>query len=279
METEQLKLVEAVAVKKHKIFSKSKPRFLLRSVIAGMFIGFGVIAAYKTGNFFYLEDSPLAYPVAALTFGAAIILVAYGGGDLFTGNTFYFTYAALKKKIRWPDVLRIWTASYFGNLVGAVLFALLVLGTGLFDDGSANGFLLSAAEKKMNAPVMELFFRGILCNWLVSMAFYVPMTQKGDGAKMFTMLLFVFVFFVSGYEHSIANMGTFAVALLIDHPDTITLAGAVRNLIPVTLGNIVGGGLMMAAVYYYLNRPLQGETEMNAESSDLVHIHRSQANL
>lgn len=100
MENKALLQVEKLALKKHKIFHKSPLRYLLRSMLASMFIGFGVIVAFKAGNFFYIEHSPFAYPIAALTFGAAIILIAYGGGDLFTGNTFYFSYTAFQKKMR-----------------------------------------------------------------------------------------------------------------------------------------------------------------------------------
>jgi len=260
VETEALEQVEQLALKKIKIFRRSKLEFLLRSALASMFIGFGVIVAFKTGSFFYLEHSPFTYPMAAMTFGAAIILIAYGGGDLFTGNTFYFTYTALKKKIRWTDALRVWLSSYAGNIIGATVFALLILATGLFNDNNVNGFLLSVVDKKMNDSMVELFFRGILCNWLVCLAFFVPMTMKGDMAKMFAMMLFVFCFFISGYEHSIANMCTFAIALVLDHPGTISWSGVFHNLIPVTIGNLIGGVGLMAMVYYYLNRRAEDDS-------------------
>ncbi|QDP39912.1 formate/nitrite transporter family protein [Radiobacillus deserti] len=226
-----------------------------RAALAAMFIGFGVIVAFKTGNYFYAEHSPLAYPLAALTFGMAIILIAYGGGDLFTGNTFYYTVAALWGKMKWNKVFTLWSGTYVGNLIGAAIFAFLIYTTGLFDDASVNGFLLSVAEKKINTPIVELFFRGILCNWLVCLAFFIPMTLKGDGPKLFTMMLFVFGFFISGYEHSIANMCTFAIALVLDHPETIDLMGVVRNLIPVTIGNIIGGNFLMGWMYNFVNKP------------------------
>lgn len=113
-----------------------------------MFIGFGVIVAFKTGNPFYAEHSPFSYPKAAITFGTAIILIAYGGGDLFMGNTFYYTFAALRKKMAWLQVVRMWIYSYIGNIIGAAAFAFLIYTTGLFDDHSVNGFLLSVAKKK-----------------------------------------------------------------------------------------------------------------------------------
>lgn len=255
METESLFKVEELALKKHKIFMQSHLRYIARAMLASMFIGFGVIVAFKSGNYFYVEHSPFTYPMAAITFGAAIILIAYGGGDLFTGNTFYYTYAALRKRLKWGDVTKLWVFSYFGNILGAGAFALLIYLTGLFADASVNSFLLSVVEHKMATPVTELFFRAILCNWLVCLAFFIPMALQGDGAKMFAMMLFVFCFFISGYEHSIANMCTFAIALVLDHPGTISFGGVVHNLIPVTLGNLVGGVLLMGFMYYFANKP------------------------
>lgn len=259
MEEQPLAHVLQLAQKKQKIFRYSPLRFMTRSALASMFIGFGVIVAFKTGSFFYNLHSPFTYPAAAFTFGAAIILIAYGGGDLFTGNTFYFTYAAIRKRIGWMEVLRIWGASYLGNIGGAVAFALLIAATGLFRDNNVNSFLLSVVSYKMNAPAFELFFRAILCNWLICLAFFIPMSLSGDGPKLFTMMLFVFCFFISGYEHSIANMCTFAIALVLDHPGTISARGMIHNLIPVTLGNLIGGGLLMGGLYAYLNKtPLDG---------------------
>ncbi|WP_083180584.1 formate/nitrite transporter family protein [Paenibacillus yonginensis] len=255
METEALLKAEELALKKHYIFKQSWIRYLARSMLASMFIGFGVIVAFKTGNFFYVKDSPFTYPMAAMTFGAAIILISYGGGDLFTGNTFYYTYAALRKKLKWTEVLKLWGSSYLGNILGACVFALLIHLTGLFDSPSVNGFLLSVAQHKVEAPVGELFFRAILCNWLVCLAFFLPMSMKGDGAKLFAMMLFVFCFFISGYEHSIANMCTFAIALVLHHSADFTFGGVVYNLIPVTLGNLVGGVLLMGYMYYFVNKP------------------------
>lgn len=261
METESLLKVEQLALKKHKIYKQSRLRYIARSMLASMFIGFGVIVAFKTGNFFYLEDSPFTYPMAAITFGAAIILIAYGGGDLFTGNTFYYTYAALRKKLKWLEVVKLWTFSYLGNILGACTFALLIYLTGLFMDSSVNGFLLDVVSQKMNTPTIQLLFRAILCNWLVCLAFFVPMSLKGDGAKMFAMMLFVFCFFISGYEHSIANMCTFAIALVLNHPGTISFDGVLHNLIPVTIGNLIGGVLLMGFMYYFVNKPFLDSRE------------------
>jgi nitrite transporter NirC len=254
MEQKAMEQVVALAEKKYKNFKHHRLEALLRAMMASMFIGFGVIVAFKTGSFFYNEGSPFAYPMAALTFGTAIVLIYFGGGDLFTGNTFYFTTAALRKQISWVETIKFWAFSWIGNLLGAILFAFIIWGTGLFQTKEINGFLMHVVEAKMHAPTLQLLFRGILCNWLVCLAFFIPMTIQGDGAKIATMLLFVFGFFISGYEHSIANMSSFAVALVNPHPMAITLEGFLHNMIPVTIGNIIGGGLFMGVVYSYFNR-------------------------
>ncbi|MCY9662682.1 formate/nitrite transporter family protein [Paenibacillus chondroitinus] len=268
MEIAALEKVEQLALKKLKVFKQSRLRYFARSALASMFIGFGVIVAFKTGSFFYGGNSPLTYPTAAITFGAAIILISYGGGDLFTGNTFYFTYAALRRKIRWNTLLKLWLYTYIGNIIGAAFFAFMIYTTGLFAESSVNGFLLSVVDKKMNLPMVELFFRAILCNWLVCLAFFIPLSLKGDGAKMFAMILFVFCFFISGYEHSIANMCTFAIALVLHHPGTITMGGVLHNLIPVTLGNIIGGAVLMGVMYYYVNKPYFEEIDSTTKLTE-----------
>lgn len=273
METESLYKVEELALKKHRIYKQNLLHYIARSMLASMFIGFGVIVAFKTGNFFYLEQSPLTYPMAAITFGAAIILIAYGGGDLFTGNTFYYTYAALRKKLKWIETIKLWVFSYTGNIMGAAAFALLIFLTGLFTDSSVNSFLLNVVEHKMTTSASELFFRAILCNWLVCLAFFIPMSLKGDGAKMFAMMLFVFCFFISGYEHSIANMCTFAIALVLNHPGTISFAGVLHNLVPVTIGNLIGGVIFMGFMYYFVNKPY-----LDAEDQEKLLMNNAQDN-
>lgn len=261
METQALEKIEQLAEKKLKIFKENKVRSLLRSIVASMFIGFGVIVAFKTGNFFHLVDSPFAYPAAAISFSMAIILIFYGGGDLFTGNTFYLTYATLRKKLTWIETLKLLVSSYVGNIIGAIFFALIIWMTQLFTDPHVHSFLLEAAHKKIDASTVEILFRGILCNWLVCLAFFIPYSMKSDGAKMFIMVFLVFSFFISGYEHSIANMSVFAISIAAQGWGSITIGEILHNLIPATIGNLFGGAVFMALFYYYINKPYLKESE------------------
>lgn len=253
MEQQPLEQVEALALKKLALWNRNIFHFLLRSMLASAFIGFGVLVAFATGNPFDVIQSPAAGPLAAIAFGSAIILIAYAGGDLFTGNTFYFTFASLRGKTSWGDAVKVWITSYLGNLIGAVLFAALLWASGLFKEPYTNPMLIHLVEKKMHVSTFELFFRAIMCNWLVCMAFFIPMCLKGDGVKMFAMILFVYCFFIAGLEHCIANLSSFSIVLMMDHPDTISIGGAVHNLIPVTIGNMIGGGIFMGVIYHVLN--------------------------
>ena len=106
----------------------------------------------------------------------------------------------------------------------------------------------------MHGSVTALFFKGILCNWLVCLAVFLPTQVKGDGAKMAMMILVVFLFFSAGFEHSIANLSLFSIALVSPHPDTISIGAAIYNLIPVTLGNIVGGAVFVGMLYQFLSK-------------------------
>lgn len=252
MEQASLEQVEQMALNKGKAYSDNRLRYLMRSILATLFLGLGIIVSFRTGGYFYEDGSSLAYIAGALTFGVGILLIKHGNADLFTGNTFYFPYASLKGKMTWSTSLKLLSMTYIGNLIGAILFAYFLLATGIFKDPSANGFLMSVAQHKTESSLSELFFRGILCNWLVCLAFFLPLGMKNEMAKIFIMVLLVFSFFVSGYEHSIANMGTFAIAYLHGAPD-LTIGGIVHNLIPVTLGNFVGGAVFMGLLLHYLN--------------------------
>lgn len=252
-----LDYVVQLAKKKKEILDTNPIQYFIRAVLAGIYIGFVIVLCFKLGNFFHMAQSPATYLMPSLFFGIALVLIIYGGAELFTGNTMYFTIATARKETTVIDTLRNWIACYFGNFVGAVFFALLFYATGIFGHINDNHFLNVVTDAKMNTPTTELFFRAILCNWLVCLACFLPSQVKSDTAKITVMMFLVFTFFLSGYEHSIANLSLFTIALLSPHPDTITVAGAIHNLIPVTIGNIIGGSVFVGMVYHYLTAKSQ----------------------
>ncbi|MDN3018779.1 formate/nitrite transporter family protein [Paenibacillus sp. BSR1-1] len=253
MELQPMEQVIKLALKKKKILDESFIKYLIRAALSGIYIGFGIMLSFRLGEGFFDIHSPVASMLTSIFFGIALVLIIYGGSELFTGNTMYFTVSTLNKQTSWKDTFQNWIACYTGNLIGAIFFALLVLYSGIFSSLDNSQLLMETAAHKMEYSTMELFFRAILCNWVVCLAVWIPMHVKGDGGKIAVMMLLVFVFVASGFEHSVANMVTFSLALILPHPETITLASAFHNLIPVTIGNIIGGGLFVGGTYVFLS--------------------------
>lgn len=269
---EALQTCKELALKKREILRRSPLQYMIRAALAGIYIGFALILCVRVGQYFYEAHSPATYLVSGIFFGIALVLIIYGGAELFTGNTMYFTVSTLQKETTIGDTLRNWIACYSGNLLGAILFAFLIAQSGIFHDIPMDHLLFAIASKKMHATTMQLFVKGILCNWLVCLAIFIPMQMKEDTAKMFAMILIVFIFFASGYEHSIANFVIFSLALAVQHPDTIHVAGVIHNIVPVTLGNIVGGSLFMGALYTYLSSPVKQPASMRKRAFGLRKI-------
>jgi len=236
--------------------------YLIRAMLAGIYLGFATIFCLKTVNRMYMDLEPMTGFVAAILFGVALVMIVYGGAELFTGNTMYFTISTLTGYTSVKTTLRVWTFCFIGNALGGLFFALLMAPTGIIQELGMQNWLFALVEGKMNHTTIEIFFRAILCNWMVCMAIFLPKTLKNEFAQIFTLMLLVSVFFVSSFEHVIANLVSFSLVLIIPHPETITIGKAIHNLIPATLGNIIGGALFMGALYTWLNVKKETNTKV-----------------
>jgi formate/nitrite transporter len=232
-------------------------------VLAGAFIGLG--ALYYT---LVASDATLGFAatrvLGGLVFSLGLILVSVAGAELFTGNNL-MVMAWADHKITTAELLRNWIIVYAANAVGAVGLAVVVY---LAHHGAMNGGAVGAAYVKIavaksNLPFGEAFFKGVLCNLLVCLAVWLAMAGHTVIDKIVAIVLPISAFVAAGFEHSIANMYFIPLGMLF--ADTVTLpatvnvaslgwSGLAANLIPVTLGNIVGGSVMVAAVYYLVYR-------------------------
>jgi formate/nitrite transporter len=147
-------------------------------------------------------------------------------------------------------MLRNWVVVYFGNLIGAVFIAALVVFGGVFN--GSEGALLSTATGKI-LPFGPALFRGILCNILVCMGVLMAGAAKDAAGKVIAQFFPVAAFVMAGYEHCVANMYYFSAALFADS-GVMTFGQLLQNMIPVTLGNIIGGGIVLGAGYWYAYR-------------------------
>ncbi|MFD2670875.1 formate/nitrite transporter family protein [Marinicrinis sediminis] len=254
------------ALNKKKMMEESLLRYLVAAALAGGYVGLGIVLIFRVGGILHAGGSIYTTMLMGMSFGVALTLVIFAGSELFTGNNMFYTISTLSKATTWKDTLYNWVWCYAGNLLGALVLCLLIVGSGIFNNIPENHLLMNVAKMKMELGFSELFFRGILCNWFVCLAIWTSMRTKNDAAKLILIWWMLYGFIASGYEHSIANMTVLSLSLMLPHPETITMAGWFHNLIPVTLGNIVGGGLFVGFMYWYVS----GKKKTKAQEQPVV---------
>ena len=261
--------VEKVGVKKTNLpFLTS----LMLSVIAGGSIGLG--ALYYT---VIISDPGLTFATArvmgGLAFSLGLVIVLVGGAELFTGNNL-IVMAWASGHVSTREMLRNWVVVYFGNLIGAVgLVVLVFLSHHLDMNGGRVGLsILNTAAAKIQPDAVTLFFKGVLCNLLVCLAVWLAYAGRSVTDKVVALIFPVSAFIAAGFDHCVANMYFLPLAWLMTQtghvpPDfdasAITMAGIVHNLVPVTLGNIVGGAGLVGAMYWTIYRTAFGKSHAN----------------
>jgi nitrite transporter len=263
MFTESVETLVQTALKKRELLQRSLLRYLMSAGLAGAYVGLGIVLIFSVGAPLYALKSPFTSMAMGMSFGVALTLVIFAGAELFTGNNMYYTVSTLSGATTWRDTLSNWFWCYTGNLQGALVLVGLIVGAGVFTGIAPEHLLFTAAAKKMSLPYGQLFFRGILCNWFVCLAIWTSMRAKSETAKLILIWWMLYGFIASGYEHSVANMTVLSLALALPHPETISLAGWFHNMIPVTLGNIVGGALFVGAVYWWISPVRRRKAEGN----------------
>jgi len=219
-------------------------------MLSGAHIGFGAFLMLSVGGACpgLASANPGLKSIISGAFGLpfGLFMTLMTGAELFTGNTALVTMAVLEGKANLGQLIKSWSASYAGNLVGSLLFAYLVFMGGTL--GAAGGASVPVAVAKTSLPFMQAFVRGILCNWLVCMAVYLASFASDVAGKMVSIWFLISSFVALGLEHSVANM--FIIPLGIFSGAAVSWKSFVMtNLLPVTLGNIVGGAVMVAAVF------------------------------
>lgn len=233
----------AVAAGKAKA-SKSFADIFKLGIVSGAHIGFGSYLAITVGGACpgIASANPglqkIIFGAFGLPFGLIMTLVT--GGELFTGNTALVTAAYKEGQTDGKSLMKNWIASYAGNFVGSLILAFLAFKSGTLGGAPAS---VAIATAKCSLPFDVAFVRGILCNWLVCMAVYMASGCSTMIGKMTAVWFPISAFVALGLDHSVANM--FIIPLGILRGAEITLAEMItKNLIPVTLGNIVGGAVM-----------------------------------
>ncbi|NOT24062.1 MAG: formate/nitrite transporter family protein [Nitrospiraceae bacterium] len=226
------------------------------AILAGAFIALGSLfftVTMTSGTIGQPQAFGLTRVVGGLTFSVGLILVVVGGAELFTGNNL-IAMAWASGRVTTPQVMRNWGWVYLGNLVGAVGTALLVwlAGVQTMSDGAVGETMVQIARGKISLDPVSAVARGILCNVLVCLAVWLCMGARTVTDKILAIVFPITAFVVCGFEHSVANMYflPIGVALAAGTSAPLSVAGAFSNLALVTLGNVVGGTVLVALVYW-----------------------------
>lgn len=246
-------LLEKAAMTKYEMSKKDPFRFFMRSIVAGLYLGLATILSY-TLAVLLIGHHVIASKIAfAGAFGIGLVIIVLLGSELFTGNCFTTMFPVYHKKLRFFDILPMWVICYVGNFVGIVLICFLFIKSGVNHE-AMNQYLASVVSNKLNFDYLELFIKEILCNFIVCAAAFVGMKLKEETAKTFIMMIIVMTFVLPGFEHSIANMGTFSMTFTALGTG-ISWSGVWLHMLLSTLGNIIGGSILLGLPIYLMIRP------------------------
>lgn len=217
---------------------KVNKRFLL-SFMGGFYIALG------GQGFLTMYADPF---LRAAVFPVGLMLIILVGGELFTGNCL-MTFGSLNKKISVKQLVSSISQVWFGNLIGSLAVVLLVYYSGMYKPDSVLATTIATVAKaKVSQSFVQILSKGIICNILVALGVWFAYTAKDTIGKLFGCWFPVMLFVLCGYEHCIANMFFLPLGALIDN--SITITQIIGNLIPSTIGNFIGGGLLLPVLYY-----------------------------
>lgn len=246
-------------------------KLILLGIAAGFFIGIGAEASSLAMH--GISNVGLARTVAGAVFPIGLMLIVLLGGELFTGNCL-ISMAVYDKKAKLKGMIRNLTIVYISNFIGAALMAWMINNCGQlnFSDGGAGAFTIKVALGKVGIDPMQAIVSGILCNVLVCLAIFMAATAKDVAGKCIAIFFPIFVFVISGFEHCVANMyyipaGIFAAhnplyaakatelyGITAEQLSGLNFGTMFSNLVPVTIGNVIGGMVFVGLLYWYLYR-------------------------
>jgi nitrite transporter NirC len=264
--TEVQKISDA-SVKKIAFMKKSPLSYILLSALAGIYLGFGIVLIFSiSGPIAAAGGGAYLKLIMGATFGIALSLVIFAGSELFTGNNMVFAISSLEKRVGLGPIIILFIMCFIGNYLGSAFLAWLVVKGGSLPEAS-NQLILKVSAMKMSLSPQEAFIRGVLCNWLVCLAVWISLRTKEETARLIMIFWCLFAFIGSGFEHSIANQTLLSMAMFLPHGPEISIAGFAHNQLYVVLGNLVGGGAFVGAVYWFASPSLREEAGVTDQMS------------
>lgn len=235
-------------LKKYDMCCHQKGLFFLRSVMAGGYLGVATILSTTLGALLMDQNLVLSKFAMAASFGIGLVLIVMLGSELFTGNCFITMFLVYHRKVKLYHLLPMWSVCYLGNFIGiAVVCGLFLLsGSNAIE---VHKYMASLMNAKLSFDWMQLMIKAILCNFIVCIAAYAGMKIQDDMTKLCIMVIVVMAFVLPGFEHSIANMGSFMMgAIALGNTQDWSLIP--MHMLISTIGNMLGGGVLFALPLY-----------------------------
>lgn len=228
--------------------AKKQPfRFFMRSCMAGGYLAIAAILSYSLGALFQ-HDIALSKTLVAGSFGIGLALIVFLGGELFTGNCFVTIIPAYNKRTHIKELVPAWIICYLGNCVGSALICCLFIYSGALKDVLFS-YLSSAITAKLNFDMVELMIKAILCNFIVCAGAYAGMKIQDSTTKLIFLVVIVMAFVLPGFEHCIANIGTFTMGITMLQ-NTVNWSSLPMHMLISTVGNIIGGSVLFGLPVY-----------------------------
>lgn len=263
-------------------------KLLIKAVLAGGMIAFGASAGNVASH--AIANVGLARVASAVVFPVGLMMIVLLGGELFTGDCLMFM-SLMTKKQKLHSIIRVLATVFFGNLIGATLVAAGAFFSSQFDysSGLLGAYTIKVALGKVNLPFWKAMVSGILCNILVCAAIIMAGTAKDVTGKLIAIFFVIMLFVVEGFEHCVANMYYITAGLIASHqPAYVQIAIEqygltlekiqtlnlktyfVNNLIPVTIGNIIGGAICLGLPLVFLNITNNNKKEINDSAMEVA---------
>lgn len=249
-------IAEGAVNKKIELMQKDLPRFGVRATLAGVYLTLGTAFAGVAGHAVEQHAPGLGGVVFALFFGIGLYSIIILNSELATGNMMFGSYGATTKQISWGKAIGFVALTTLFNLVGCFLVAWLLSQSAKFSSMTDTHLIATLIEGKLHKSAWGAFIEGIGANFVVNMAIIGAAFTKDFAGKFVTILAFLAVFVGLGLEHVIANFSLVSITLLASDPlpASMSVGSVLLNWLMVWLGNFVGGGLLIGAVYAWLNK-------------------------
>lgn len=247
--------IEKSILKKADLFDNSFGRYAMRAMLACFYLTLGTGIAVSLASFIEHLAPGWGKIGYSFMFTWSLVMIIYLNAELGTSNMMYMTTAVHRKVLTWKKALVILSVCILFNAIGALLSSWVMSYTGAFQAIPADHYLVTTVANKLAKAPLQIFVEGIFANMVVNIAFFITMRMKDDAGKLLAIVFLIFIFAFLGLEHVIANFSSFSLAFFASGGNVpgMTIAAVLTNILFATLGNYVGGGLVMGLNYSWLN--------------------------